>query len=119
MAARKTAVASLPKGYTTIGGFGKSLPNDDTKVGEALGGIVSGYDEIVVTREGKKVKVQNLKLETKEGTVYTVWESAGLTSLFGDDDYTECEIWIRYDGLSAQKRGRNPARLYTLAFNEG
>lgn len=114
---RKGTVTTLPKGFTSIGGFGKSWPNDDTKVGQAIGGTVTDYDEIVVTREGRKVKVQNLKLETTEGEVFTVWESAGLMILF-DEDYTGLVIWIRYDGLGPKKRGRNQARLYSIAYKE-
>jgi hypothetical protein len=114
---RKPTVTVLPKGFTSIGGFGKSWPNDDTKVGQAIGGTVTDYDEIAVTREGRKVKVQNLKLETPEGEVFTVWESAGLMILF-EEDYTGFQVWIRYDGLGAKKRGRNQARLYSVAYKE-
>lgn len=114
---RKAAVASLPKGFTSIGGFGKSWPDDSTKPGAAIQGVVIEYDKVTVTREGKKEKVQNLKLETKDGIMFTVWESAGLKVLFEDEDYTDCEIWLRFDGLGPKKRGRNQARLYTLAFD--
>jgi hypothetical protein len=112
--ARKGKVTQLPKGFQPIGGFGASWPGDDTKVGEMIRGIVTEYDEVTVTREGKKVQVENLKLEADDDRIYTVWQSAGNRALF-DEDYTEIEVAIRYDGLGPKKRGRNPARLYSIA----
>lgn len=121
MAARKQTTAALPKGFTAIGGFGKSWPNDETKNGEAIQGVVVEYDEITVPRKrGNKTvneKVNNLKLETGDGTVYTVWESAGLRALF-EEDYTDVEVWIRFDGMGRKKRGQNPPKLFTVAYNE-
>jgi len=118
---RQTAGSELPKGFTSIGGFGKSWPNDDTKKGQAICGVVLEYDSIIVTRKrGKKnVKetVQNMRLETDNGEVFTIWESAGLKTLF-EEDYTDLEVWLRYDGLGKKKSGQNPPRLYTLGYNE-
>jgi len=115
------AQAVLPKGFTSIGGFGQSWPQEETKKGEAVQGTVIEYDSIKVVRKrgGKNVTetVHNLKLETKDGTVITLWESATLKSLFAED-YTDVEIWVRYDGLGKKKRGQNPAKLFTLAYNE-
>lgn len=113
--------AALPKGFTSIGGFGKSWPDEDTKKGAAVQGLVIEYDSIKVTRKrgGRNVTetVNNLKLETTDGTVITLWESATLKSLFAED-YTDIEIWVRYDGLGKKKHGQNPAKLFTLAYNE-
>lgn len=107
-------ITQLPKGFQPIGGFGMSWPNDDTKRGEMIRGEVTEYDEVTVTRNGKKTQVQNLKLEASDGQIYTIWESAGNRALF-DEDYTEIEVAIRYDGLGPKKRGRNPARLFSIA----
>lgn len=107
-------VAALPKGFTAIGGFGKTWPEDNTKIGEAIRGTVAEYHENIKTQHGVTA---NLKLETKSGEVYTVWSSAALSILF-DEDYTDVEVWIRYDGLGKKKPGKNQAKLYTLAINE-
>lgn len=112
--ARKGKVTELPKGYTAIGGFGQSWPNDNTKKGDAITGEVLEYDEFTVTRNGKKQSAETLKLEADNGTVYTVWRSAGNGVLF-DQDYTEVVVWIRFDGLGPKKRGQNPAKLFTIA----
>ena len=118
---KKTATAELPKGFTAIGGFGKSWPNDDTEAGDAIQGVVIDYDSITVDRKrGKKIvkeTVNNLKLETADGSVFTLWESAGLRALF-EEDYTDVEVWIRFDGMGTAKRGQNAPKLYTLAYNE-
>lgn len=114
MAARKQATAALPKGFTAIGGFGKTFPGDDTKPGEAIRGVVTDYHENIKTQHGITA---NLKLESKDGEVYTVWQSAALGVLF-DEDYTDVEVWIRYDGLGKKKGKKNPPKLFTLAVNE-
>jgi hypothetical protein len=125
---KSSAQAALPKGFTSIGGFGQSWPvlsdpkeKTDTKPGDAVQGIVIEYDSIKVTRKrgGKNVTetVHNLKLELKDGTVITLWDSATLKALF-KDDYTDFQLWVRYDGLAKAKRGQNPAKLFTIAYNE-
>lgn len=112
---RKAATqAALPKGFDSIGGFGKSWPDDDTKIGEAIQGVVTEYHEDIKTQHGK---TSNLKLESKDGEIYTVWNSAALNILF-DEDYTDVEIWLRFDGLGKKKGKRNPAKLFTLACKE-
>lgn len=116
--ARAKKETQLPKGFTAITGFGESWPSDKTKVGDMLQGTLIEYDEITTTRDGKKTQVQQAKIETKDGKVFTIWESAGLRSLFEDDDYTDCEIAIIYDGLGKKKPGQNPPRLYRIGVVE-
>lgn len=109
------ALSELPKGYTAIGGFGKSWPDDDTKPGESIAGIVTEYQEDIKTQHGI---TSNLKLETASGEVFTVWRSAALAVLFDDDDYTDMEVWLRFDGLGKKKGKKNPAKLFTIAVKE-
>jgi len=112
---RKAAtVAALPKGFTAIGGFGKTWPDDDTKVGEAIQGVVTDYHENIKTQHGTTA---NLKLEAANGEVYTVWQSAALAALF-DEDYTDVEVWLRFDGMGKKKGKKNAPKLFTLAVNE-
>ncbi len=114
MAARKQTKAGLPKGFTAIGGFGKTWPDDKTKPGEAIRGVVVEYHENIKTQHGITA---NLKLETKDGEIYTVWQSAALGILF-DEDYTDVEIWLRFDGMGKKKGKKNAPKLFTLAVNE-
>jgi len=112
---RKPAtVAQLPKGFTAIGGFGTTFPADNTKKGTAIQGVVTGYKEDIKTQHGL---TSNMTIEAKDGTNYTVWHSAGLSALF-DEDYTDVEVWIRYDGLGKKRGKKNPPKLFTLAINE-
>ncbi len=114
--ARKTAgkPAALPKGFHSIGGFGITFPDEHTKKGTAIQGVVTGYRENIKTQHGV---TSNLTIETKDGETFTVWESAGLAVLF-EDDYTDVEIWLRFDGLGRKKGKKNPPKLFTLAVNE-
>lgn len=114
MAARKAKTAALPKGFTAIGGFGKTFPGEKEKPGTAIRGVVIEYHENIKTQHGT---TSNLKLETKEGEIYTVWESAALTVLF-EDDYTDVEIWLRFDGMGKKKGKKNAPKLFTLAVND-
>lgn len=112
--AASKAEAQLPKGFTAIGGFGKTFPGDDTKAGEAIQGVVLEYQENIKTQHGVTAL---MRVETATGEIYTVWQSAGLAVLF-DEDYTDCEVWIRFDGLGKKKGKKNPPKLFTLAVNE-
>ena len=109
---KKGKVTKLPKGYEAISGFGQSWPSDDTKAGDMIEGTITEFDEVDVKRGKKTTTVQNMKVETKEGQVHTLWESAGLRPLFEYEEGTIiCVIFL---GMGKAKRGQNPPRLYTL-----
>lgn len=113
----KTAAAELPKGFTAIaGGFNKSWPNDETAVGEAVQGTVIEYRD-VPRAKSKGGDTQVAVIELADGTQIDVWNSAVLRPLF-EEDYEGVEVWIRFDGLGKKKRGQNPAKLFTFAYNE-
>ena len=111
--ATRSKPATLPKGFQPIGGFATSWPNEETKIGDAIQGIVSGYDEIPVKRGKKTENVELLRLEGNDGRDYTVWRSSGLAALF-DEDYTDVEVYIQYNGLGKKKPGQNPPKLFTI-----
>lgn len=114
---RKGTVTVLPKGFTAIeSGFGRSWPDEDTKIGEAITGIVTGYRD-VPRAKNKGGDTQVMTVEIADGTSLSLWKGAVLTPLF-EEDYEGMEVWIRYDGLAKKKRGQNPARLYTYAYKE-
>ena len=110
----KAKVTTLPKGFEPISGFGISWPNDDIKKGAMLVGAIIEYDEVDVKRGGKTETVQNLKLETKEGEVFTLWKSAGLRPLFEYEEGTK--VAVIFDGMGKAKRGQNAPRLYRLGI---
>ena len=115
-APRKGTVATLPKGFTAIqSGFGRSWP-DDTKIGEAITGIVTGYRDVKLPKN-KGGDTQTMQIEQADGTTLDVWKSAVLEPFF-KEDYEGIEVWIRFDGLGKKKRGQNPAKLFTFAYNE-
>lgn len=114
--ARKGAVSVLPKGFTAIeSGFSKSWP-DNTKLGEVIQGIVTGYRDVTLPKS-KGGNTQIMTVEQADGTTVSVWKSAVLEPFF-EDDYEGVEIWIRFDGLGKKKRGQNPAKLFTFAYKE-
>jgi hypothetical protein len=79
-------------------------------------GTVIEFDVVEVKRGKKKVEVEVAKLETLDGPVLTLWESAGLAPIF---DYEEgVEVAIIFDGMGKAKRGQNAPRLYRIGVNE-
>ena len=113
---RKGTVAQLPKGFTAIeSGFSKSWP-DDTKPGEAIQGIVTGYRDVKLPKN-KGGNTQIMAIELNDGTTVSVWKSTVLEPLF-DEDYEGIKVWIRFDGFGKKKSGQNPAKLFTFAYVE-
>ena len=110
---KKTGNA-IPKGYTAISSQSRSWPNEETSIGDAIEGTVIDYQYEVKTSNGT---TDLLRVETKDGAVYTVWKSAVLSPLF-DEDYTDYELYIRFDGHGPKKRGKNPVKLFTIAYKE-
>lgn len=114
---KAAAQAQLPKGFTAIaGGFNKSWPNDETGIGDAIQGVIIEYRD-VPRAKSKGGDTQVAVIEQADGTQMDVWKSAVLKPLF-DEDYTDVEVWIRFDGLGKKKRGQNPAKLFTFAYAE-
>lgn len=107
----KVSTTQLPKGYESIGGFGKSWPNEDTEVGELLEGTIIEFDEVDVKRGKRTDTVQTLKLETVDG-VFTIWESSGTRALFEYEEGTK--VAIIFDGYGKAKRGQNAPKLFRI-----
>lgn len=108
--------AALPKGFTAIeSGFGKSWP-DDAKIGDAIQGVVTGYRDVDLPKS-KGGPTQIMSIEAPDGTTYSVWRSTVLEPLF-DEDHTDYEVWLRFDGLAKAKGNNNPAKLFTMAVRE-
>lgn len=116
MARAKAKEATLPRGYTAISSSSISWPNDDTKKGDMIQGQVIEFDTIKVKRGKKMEDVQLCKFECKDGTVYTIWESAFLAGLF---EYEEgVEAAIIYDGMGTAKKGQNAPKLFRLGVKD-
>jgi hypothetical protein len=77
-----------------------------------VAGTVVEFDEFD-TGKGKNARtVQTAKLETKDGTVYTLYESSGLRPIFEYEEGTE--FAIIFDGMGKAKPGQNAPRLYRI-----
>lgn len=106
---------ALPKGFTSIGGFGESWR--PTKKGASLQGVMKGSKTIKVERKrnGKTVKEPwtIYTIETNDGGEMQVGESSGLRAL--KSVKKGVEVFIRFDGMGKAKKGQNPPRLFTVA----
>ena len=105
---------SIPKGYTSIDTITPSWPTDDTNPGDAIMGEVTGYKSVSFTRGGKSQESSIIQIDTADGLV-EVWESTVLRPLFADD-YTGYEVYIEYCGRGKKSRGKNPAKLFKIAY---
>jgi hypothetical protein len=116
-AAKKGTQAQLPKGFTAISsGFSKSWPSEETKIGDAIEGVVTEYRD-VPRPKAKGGDTQVMSIEQEDGTTVSVWKSAVLTPFF-DEDYEGVRVWIRFDGHGKKKKGQNPVKLFTFAYEE-
>lgn len=116
-AAKQAPTTQLPKGFTPIARRGQSWPNENTRPGDMLVGIIIEFDEIEFSEGRKKRTTQIAKIETEKGEVFTFWESATSAPLFEYEEGTE--VAIIFDGYGEKKKGRNPAKLFRIGVNEG
>lgn len=107
----KKAATKLPKGFEPITGFGRSWPDDDTKPGDMIRGIMTEFDEFTTGTGKNKREVQTVKVETDDGLL-TLYESSGLRVLFEYEEGTE--VAVIYDGMGRAKKGQNAPRLYRI-----
>lgn len=112
MAQKKVA---LPKGFTSIGGFGESWKPE--KKGATLQGTMIGKRVQMVDRKrGNKTVKEPWNIYTirsADGGEMQVGESAGLRALASVKK--GAEVFIRFDGKRVIKRGQQPMREYTVA----
>lgn len=108
---RKKRATQLPKGYEAITGFGRNWPDEDTKSGDMIRGLMTEFDEFETGKGKNKRTVQTVKVETDDGLL-TLYESSGLRVLFEYEEGTE--IAVIYDGKGKAKTGQSPPRLYRI-----
>lgn len=109
---------AIPEGFEQIGG-GYAASWKPEELGVLHGPVTGGVREVEMTI-GRKKQVRRCMEVTrkKSGERFTVWESAALGALF--DQIVETgegpEVYIRFDGLGAAKKGQNPPKLFTVAI---
>lgn len=110
----RIAPQGLPKGFEPIAGGGQSWPGKDGKPGDVLHGEIIEFDEFTQGKGKDKRTTQTAKIRTKDGAVFTIYESAGLRAIF---EYEEgSEVFIRFLGFGDAKRGQNAPRLYEVGI---
>lgn len=108
----------IPEGFEQIGsGYAPTWTPDELKV--LHGPVTGGVREVELTIGRKKQTRRCMEVtRKKDGTRYTVWESATLGDLF--DQIAETgegpEVYIRFDGYGKKKAGQNPPKLFTVAI---
>jgi hypothetical protein len=107
--ARKVTV---PKGYERISGFGESWPGQDPEIGATLEGTITEFGDFETGKGKDKRTVQTAKIETKDGKIYTVYESARLRALFEYEEGTQ--VFLVYNGLGDAKRGQSAPKLFDV-----
>lgn len=104
----------LPAGFTRVEGFAQAW---DVEIMPVLQGAW-GKERTIQVKRGKKMEEARVcDVEVADGKRYTVWNSAGLTSLF-DTAEEGTEVYIAFEGLGIAKKGQNAPKLYTVAYKE-
>jgi len=112
----QTPSATAPKGMKTIsGGYAATWNVDEVPT---LDGKVADKPKTVTLTQGKKqVERRCIEVRTADGERYTVWESAGLVTLFEAlDEGAPCRVWIHFKGYGTAKKGQNPPKLFDSAI---
>lgn len=105
---------SLPKGFTSIGGFGESWK--PTKKGASIEGVLLSIKKVKRknVKKGENPHTQIATVRDKSGAEFQLWESARLRPLFTLKK--GAKVFVRYDGMGkATQKGQNAPRLYTVA----
>lgn len=85
-----------------------------TKEGESITGTMGEVKTVTLQQGKKQVERRCVEITTAKDERYTVWESAGLKTMFEDVE-ADSEVYIRYDGLGVAKRGQNAPKRFTVA----
>lgn len=113
--ATASAPAGIPKGMKPIeGGYAKTWNVDELPI---LEGMASAPKTVTLTKGKKSDDRRCFELRTDDGERYTVWESAGLASLFeAVEEKAPCRVWISFRGYGTAKKGQNPPKLFDSAI---
>ena len=108
--------ATPPKGMKQIQG-GYAATWDVEKLPVLQGSISEAPKTVTLTQGKKQVERRCVEVKTADGDRYTVWESAGLASLFSAvEEQTPCKVWISFRGYGVAKKGQNPPKLFDSAI---
>lgn len=104
--------ADVPKGMKALSGsFAPTW--DPAKVGTLDGTF--GPIKTVPLKQGNKTQDRRcVEFKTQGGERFTVWESAGLRTLF-DEVKPGTRVFIKYEGLGQAKRGQNAPKRFLVA----
>lgn len=108
---------TLPRGYKSIVADGDYGSAWDFEAEPELQGTLNAIRGPFTVGKGKDKREKRVaEIEKEDGTKVSVWESAGLKSLFESDDVEEgTEVFIRYEGEKDVGRPQ-PMRVFTVAI---
>ena len=110
---KKGARLALPKGFTSVGGFGESWK--PTRKGESIQGVILGFKKVKKKspKKGEDPFFSIVTLKTDLGEMQ-IFKSAMLAALFALKK--GAKVYVRFDGVGkAFKKGHNAPRNYTVA----
>lgn len=108
----------VPSGFKAVSGaFAPTWnPAENEDQPQEIVGIW-GKERKVSIKRGRGVQEQRVVNIQTDDDAWTVWCSAGLTSLFNEAEEGD-EVYIRFDGLGQAKGRQNPPKLFTTAIAE-
>lgn len=111
----KTTSADVPKGMKALSG--SFAPTWDPDKVNPLQGTFGEPKTVPLKQGNKTVDRRCVEFTTNKGERFTVWESAGLKTMFEDVE-PGTEVYIRFDGYGEAKKGQNAPKLFTVAVDD-
>ena len=122
-AAKKTSRApvvatGIPAGFTLPASA--QVPNWDFEKQKTLQGEVVSIKTINIKKpmKGQEPTTQLMTVRDDKDNLLGVWKSGWLNGLFSEV-VPGSVVFIRYDGLGPKIKGRNQAKMFTSAIQDG
>lgn len=111
----KSSSANVPKGMKALSG--SFAPTWDPEKVNPIQGTFGEPKEVQLKQGNKTVTRRCVEFTTDKGDRFTVWESAGLKTMF-DEVEAGTKVYIHFDGYGEAKKGQNAPKLFTVGVDD-
>jgi hypothetical protein len=111
----KSTSGNVPKGMKALSG--SFAPSWDCEKVPTLEGTFGPIKSVPIKQGSKTVERRCVEFTTNSGDRYTVWESAGLKTMFEEVE-SGTGVYIHFDGYGEAKKGQNAPKLFTVGIDD-
>lgn len=111
----KSTSGNVPKGMKALSG--SFAPSWDPEKVPTLEGSFGAIKTVPLKQGSKTVDRRCVEFTANDGERYTVWESAGLKTMFEEVE-PGTGVYIHFDGYGEAKKGQNAPKLFTVGVDD-